>query len=265
MRDGRDERDGRDVIKLCTNWEILFPSSASRPTLRLAFHQICSGIKNGLCLVCMLSAFGCAHLEPLLTSAELRERLQYCYDSSLEELVGIALSVGYPAVSGDGQTRQVLELNNSHSAIIHRQFFEVQPYGAGLSEVFFLENRGSIEHSKFKGFPHHVRKAIRDFLNGLPEDRRREYKPLLIRQEKMSRRMIFYETDEGKKTFEFTQKVTALEISHIYGLYPLPDGPFIFLVHEREKLSRKDFLRADDRYQGLVNTFLSAFRREIKL
>jgi hypothetical protein len=261
----RDERDGRDVIELCTNREILFPVSASRPILSLAFHEICSSIKNVLCLVYVLSAFGCAHLKPLLTSAELRERLQYCHDSSLEELVGIALFKGYPTVSGDGQARQVLELNNPQSATIHRQFFQVQPYGDGLSEVFFLENRGSIKHSKLKGFPRHARKAVSDFLDGLPKDKRSEYKPLLIRQEKMSRRMIFYETAGGKKAFEFTRKVTALEISSIYGLYPLPDGPFIFLVHERKKLSREDFLRADARYQDLVNTFLSVFRGEIKL
>ena len=253
------------MITLCTNREILLPTRASRPTLSPAFDEICSAIKNALYLVCVLSAFGCAHLEPLLTSAELRERLQYCHDSSLEMLVGIALSQGYPAVDSAGQARKVLELNNSHSAIIHRQFFELQPYGDGVSEVFFLENRGSIKHTKFKEFPRHARKAVSDFLDGLPEDRRSEYQPLLIRQEKMSRRMIFYETDGGKRTFEFTRKVTALEISNIYGLYPLPDGPFIFLVQEREKLSRKDFLRADDRYQDLVNTFLRAFRGEIKL
>jgi len=180
-------------------------------------------------------------------------------------LVGIALSKGYRAVNGEGQTRQVLELNNSHSATIYRQFFEVQPYGDGLSEVFFLENRGSVKHSKLSSFPRRVRKAIRDYVDGLSEARRSEHQPLLIRQKKLSRWMIFYEGDRGKKTCEFTRKVGSLEISNLYGLYPLPDGPFIFFGQEREKLSRKDFLQADDHYQDLVNKFLREFRGEIKL
>jgi hypothetical protein len=221
--------------------------------------------RSAMGLLCLISAVSCAYLRPHLTPAELSERLQYCQDRSLEELVGIALSKGYRAVNGEGQARRVLELNNSHSATIHRQFFEVQPYGEGLSEVFFLENRGSAEHSKLSSFPRHARRAIRDFLDGLPEARRSQYKPLLIRQEKLSRRMIFYERDRGKKTFEFTRKVGSLEIANLYGLYPLPDGPFIFFGQEREKLSRKDFLQADDHYQDLLNKFLSEFRGEIKL
>jgi hypothetical protein len=208
---------------------------------------------------------GCAYLDPHLTPAELSERLHYCQDRALEELVNIALSKGYRAVNGEGRARQVLELKNLHSAIIHRQFFEVQPYGDGLSEVFFLENRGSLKHSKLSSFPRHVRRGIRDFLDGLPQDRRSHYEPLLIRQEKLSRRMIFYETDRGNKTFEFTRKVSFLEISNLYGLYPLPDGPFIFFGQRREKLSRRDFLQADDHYQDLVNKFLREFRGEIKL
>jgi hypothetical protein len=208
---------------------------------------------------------GCAYLDPHLTPAELSERLHYCQDRALEELVNIALSKGYRAVNGEGRARQVLELKNLHYAIIHRQFFEVQPYGDGLSEVFFLENRGSLKHSKLSSFPRHVRRGIRDFLDGLPQDRRSHYEPLLIRQEKLSRRMIFYETDRGNKTFEFTRKVSFLEISNLYGLYPLPDGPFIFFGQRREKLSRRDFLQADDHYQDLVNKFLREFRGEIKL
>jgi len=180
-------------------------------------------------------------------------------------LVGIALSKGHRAVNGEGQARQVLELNNADSTTLHRQFFEVQPHGDGLSEVFFLENRGSLKHSKLSRFPRHSRKAIRDFFDGLPEARRSEYKPLRIRQEKLSRRMIFYENDKGKKTFEFTRKVASLEISNLYGLFHLPDGPFIFFGQEREKLSRKDFLQADDHYQDLVHRFLKEFRPEIKL
>jgi hypothetical protein len=244
---------------------LVSPDLRLRPTSGLALHAACSPVGNIFCLVYLLSAFSCAHLEPHLTPAELSERLYYCQDSSLEELVGIALSKGYRAVSGEGRARQVLELNNSHSATIHRQFFEVQAYGDGLSEVSFLENRGSVENSKLSSFPGHARKTIRDFLDGLPEAKRSQYKPLLIRQEKLSRRMIFYETDRGKKTFEFTRKVSSLEISNLYGLYPLADGPFIFFGQEREKLSRKDFLQADDHYQDLLNKFLREFRGKIKL
>jgi len=231
-------------------------------------------------LLFLIGVVSCAYLRPHLTPAELSERLHYCQDRFLEELVNITLycqdrfleelvnitlSRGYEAVNGEGGARQVLELNNSHSATIDRQFFEVQPYGDGLSEVFFLENRGSVNRSKLSNFPRHARRAIRDFLDGLPKDRRSQYKPLLIRQEKLSRRMIFYETGRGKKTFEFTRKVGSLEISNLYGLFPLPDGPFIFFGQEREKLSGKDFLQADDHYQDLVNKFLREFRGEIKL
>ena len=215
-----------------------------------------------LCLICVIS---CAHLRPHLTPAELSERLQYCQDGSLEELVDIALSKGYGVVNGEGRARQVLELNNSHSATIHRQFFEVQPYGDGLSEVFFLENKGSVNDSKLSEFPPHCRRAIRDFLSGLPEDRRSHYEPLLIRQEKLSRRMVTYETYRTKRTFEFTRQVASLEKSNIYGLFHLPDGPFIFFSQEREELRRKDFLQADDHYHYLVNRFLREFRGEIKL
>jgi hypothetical protein len=215
-----------------------------------------------LCLICVVS---CAYLRPHLTSAELSGRLQYCHDSSLEELVGITLSQGQRAVNGGGQGRQILELTAEDANTVHRQFFEVQPYGDGLSEVFFLENRGSVKQSNLSRFPRHFRKAIRDFINGLPEGKRSKYKPLRIRQEKLSRRMIFYENDKGKKTFEFTRKVSSLEISNLYGLFHLPNGPFIFFGQRRERLYRKDFLQADDHYQDLVNRFLREFRGEIKL
>jgi hypothetical protein len=177
----------------------------------------------------------------------------------------MALTRGQRVVNGGGQARQVLELDNSDSNTVHRQFFEVQPEGDGLAEVFFLENRGSVKHSKFSRFPRHSRKAIRDFLDGLPEAKRSVYKPLRIRQEKLSRRMISYENDKGKKTFEFTRKVASLEISNLYGLFHLPDGPFIFFKQRREKVRRKDFLQADDNYQDLVNRFLREFRGEIKI
>lgn len=253
------------MIQLCTKRESLFSSGATRPTTSLAFYEYSILIRNIFCLVCLLSAIGCVYLKPRLTPAELSERLHFCQDSALEELVGIALSKGFRVVNGDGKARQVLELNNSHSAFIHRQFFEVQPYGDGLSEVFFLENKGSVKHSKLYTFPRYARRAIRNFLDGLPKETRSRYKPLLIRQVKLSRRMIFYETDKGKKIYEFTQKVGSLGISRLYGLYPMPDGPFIFFGQEREELFRKDFLLADDRYQDLVSKFLRAFRGEIKL
>ena len=273
-RDERDERDGRELVIMRITFRSfssrlarppVSPDLRFRPTSGLAFHAVCSPIWNIFCLIYLLSAVSCAHLQPHLTPAELSERLQYCQDGSLEELVNIALSKGYGVVNGEGRARQVLELNNSHSATIHRQFFEVQPYGDGLSEVFFLENRGSVSQSKLSRFPRPSRRAIRDFLVGLPEDRRSQYEPLLIRQEKLSRRMIIYETDRGKKTFEFTRKVASLERSNIYGLFHLPDGPFIFFGQERAKLYRKDFLQADDHYQDLLNRFLGEFRGEIKL
>ena len=274
MRDERDERDERELVIMRITLRSfssrlarppVSPDLRPRPSSGPAVHEVCSPLGNLFCLFYLLTAFSCAYLRPQLTPAELSERLYYCQDSSLEELVGIALSKGYRASNGSGRARQVLELNKSHSATIHRQFFEVQAYGDGLSEVFFLENRGSVENSKLSSFPGHARKAIRAFLDGLPEARRSQYKPLLIRQEKLSRRMIYYETDRGKKTFEFTRKVGSLEISNLYGLYPLADGPFIFFGQEREKLSRKDFLQADDHYQDLLDKFLREFRGEIKL
>ena len=245
--------------------QLVSPHISFRPTSSLAFHLLCTLIWNIFCLICLLSAVSCAYLKPHLTTAELSERLQYCHDSSLEELVDIVLSQGQRAVNGCGQARQVLELNHSDSTTLHRQFFEVQPQGDGLVDVFFLENRGSVKHSKLSRFPRHSRKSIKDFLDGLPEGRRSAYKPMRIRQEKLLRRMIFYENDKGRKTFEFTRKVASLEISNLYGLFHLPDGPFVFFGQRRERLCRKDFLQADDNYQDLVNRFLREFRGKIKL
>lgn len=222
-------------------------------------------LRSALGLFCLICVVSCTYLRPHLTPAELSERLQYSHDSSLAELVDIALTRGQRAVNGGGQARQILELDNSDSHTVHRQFFEVQPQGDGLAEVFFLENRGSVKNSKLNRFPRHSRKAIRNFLDGLPEAKRSVYKPLRIRQEKLSRRMISYESDKGKKTFEFTRKVASLEISNLYGLFHLPDGPFIFFGQRREKVRRKDFLQADDNYQDLVNRFLREFRGEIKI
>ena len=222
-------------------------------------------LRSALGLFCLICVVNCTYLRPHLTLAELSERLQYSHDSSLAELVDIALTRGQRAVNGGGQARQILELDNSDSHTVHRQFFEVQPQGDGLAEVFFLENRGSVKNSKLNRFPRHSRKAIRNFLDGLPEAKRSVYKPLRIRQEKLSRRMISYESDKGKKTFEFTRKVASLEISNLYGLFHLPEGPFIFFGQRREKLRRKDFLQADDNYQDLVNRFLREFRGEIKI
>ncbi|MDH3556811.1 MAG: hypothetical protein OES18_13255 [Deltaproteobacteria bacterium] len=78
----------------------------------------------------------------------------------------------------------------------------VQPRAEGLSEVFFLENKGSVDQTQFSRFPRHLRKAIREFLEGLPEARSEEYRPLLIRQEKLSRSMIIYETSNGAQAIE---------------------------------------------------------------
>jgi hypothetical protein len=137
-----------------------------------------------------------------LTETELCERLQHSHDPALEELVGMTLERGYRAVNGEGQARQVLELDHSNPGAIHRQFFEVQPRGEGLSEVFFLENKGSVDQTQFSRFPRHLRKAIREFLEKLPEARSKEYRPLLIRQEKLSRWMIIYETSNGARAIE---------------------------------------------------------------
>ena len=155
-----------------------------------------------LVLLALLAGNGCSYLKPHLTATELSERLQYSHDPALEELVGITLARGYRAVNGEGQARQVLELDHSNPGAIHRQFFEVQPRGEGLSEVFFLENKGSVDHTQFSRFPRHLRKAIREFLEGLPELRSKEHRPLLIRQEKLSRWMIIIDTSNEARAIE---------------------------------------------------------------
>ena len=217
------------------------------------------------CLMLLVSASGCTYFQRQLTPAELAERIQYRRDGPLEELVKIALAVGNWAVNGEGRARQVLELSRSDTGAIHRQFFEVQPRSEEHLDVFFLENKGSVDDSKLSRFPRHLRKDIRRFLEGLPEAISSEYKPLQVRQEKLSRRMIVYQTNNGERAVEFTQDVFSIERSNLYGLYHLPYGPFVFFGQESEDLFRKDFLEADDRYNELVLKFLRLFRPEIKL
>ena len=89
----------------------------------------------------MVSAGGCAYFQRQLTPAELAERLRYGPDENLAKLVNIAVAQGYRAVNGEGRERQVLEMSTSDPGSIHRQFFEVQPRGAGISSVFFLESK----------------------------------------------------------------------------------------------------------------------------
>jgi hypothetical protein len=251
-----------------------------------------------------------------LTATEISERLQYSHDPALEELMGITLARGYRAVNGEGQARQVLELDHSNPGAILRQFFEVQPRGEALSEVFFLENKGSVDHTQFSRFPRHLRKAIREFLEGLPEARSEEYRPLLIRQEKLTRYMI---TSNGARAIEnatarpvecryadpakagfnrasafpvatrlelvdtscrreaeirpqrdsrelqFTQKVSSLERSNLYGLFHLSAARFIFFGKKSKELFRTDYLEADDRYKQLVEKFLQKFRPQLRL
>ena len=218
-----------------------------------------------LLIFVLTAANGCSYFKPHLTSAELSKRYQYDHDRALEELVDIAMALGYEAVNGDGQARQVLELRHSGAGSINRQFFEVQPRGAEHLDVFFLENKGSVDETKLRRFPHYLRSTIREFLAGLPEANSNEYRPLRVRQEKLSRRMIVYQTSTGERTVQFTQNVVSMEKSNLYGLYHLPDGPFVFFGEVSEELFRKDFLEADYRYQELVHKFLEFFRPEIKL
>jgi hypothetical protein len=175
------------------------------------------------------------------------------------------MACGYRAVNGEGQARQVLELDRSNPGVIHRQFFEVQPRSEGLSEVFFLENKGSVDQTQFSRFPRHLRKAIREFLEGLPETRSEEFRPLLVRQEKLSRSMIIYEKSNGARAVEFTQKVAYLERSNLYGLFRLSAARFIFFGKKSKELFRADYLEADDRHKQLVNKFLEIFRPQLKL
>lgn len=218
-----------------------------------------------LALLVVLAASGCSYFKLHLTATELSERLQYSHDRALEELVGITMARGYGAVNGEGQVRQVLELDRSNPGAIHRQFFEVQPRGEGLSEVFFLENKGSVDQTQFSRFPRHLRKAIREFLEGLPEARSEEYRPLLIRQEKLSRSMIRYEKSNGARAIAFTQKVAYLERSNLYGLFHLSAARFIFFGKKPKELFRTDYLEADDRYKQLVEKFLETFRPQLRL
>jgi hypothetical protein len=218
-----------------------------------------------LVLLALIAAGGCAHLKPQLTAAELAERLQYGHDRTLEELVDIAMALGYEAADGEGHVRQVLELSNIGSGSINRQFFEVQLRGEGLYEVLFLENSGSVDQTNLSRLPRHLRTTIREFVEGLPEAKRSEYKPLLVRQQKLSRQMISYQSSDRDRAIEFTQKVISLERSNLYGLFQLPDGPFIFFGKESQKVFRDDFLEADERYNQLVQKFLGAFRPRLTL
>jgi hypothetical protein len=141
----------------------------------------------------------------------------------------------------------------------------VQPRSEEHLDVFFLENKGSVDETKLSRFPRYLRKTIREFLGGLPEASSNEYMPFRVRQEKLSRRMIVYQTSNGERAVQFTQSVVSIEKSKLYGLYHLPDGPFVFFGKESEELFRKDFLEADYLYQKLVHKFLEFFRPEIKL
>ena len=218
-----------------------------------------------LLIFVLTTAGGCSYFKPRLTPAELSKRYQYDQDRALAELVDIAMAWGYEVVNGDGQARQVLELHHSGAGSIHRLFFEVQPRGEEHLDVFFLENRGSVDETKLSRFPRYLRKTIREFLEGLPEASGNAYMPLRVRQEKLSRRMIVYRTSSGEPAVQFTQNVVFIEKSKLYGLYHLPDGPFVFFGKQSEELFRKDFLEADYRYQELVHKFLEFFRPEINL
>ncbi len=249
---------------------IMIKRRMAQSAKRMACLVITPGVRRfapcvPLVVFVLLAASGCSYLKPHLTATELSERLQYSHDRALEELVGITMAHGYRAVNGEGQARQVLELNHSNPGAIHRQFFEVQPRDEGLSEVFFLENKGSVDRTQFSRFPRHLRQAIREFLEGLPEARSEEYRPLLIRQEKLSRSMIIYETSNGARAIEFTQKVASLERSNLYGLFHLSAARFIFFGKKSRELFRPDYLEADDRHKQLVEKFLETFRPQLRL
>ncbi|UCG11786.1 MAG: hypothetical protein JSU72_14850 [Deltaproteobacteria bacterium] len=211
-------------------------------------------------LVILLAATECAQLRPYLSSRELAERLQYGPDKSLEQLVDIAMARGYRAEDGVGPMRRVLELRESSSGSIHHRFFEIQQWGGGLANVFFLENKGSIYQTRLSRFPSQVREEVQLFLEGLPAARREQYKPLMVVQEKISRRMIIYETGAEEQAIEFTHKVISLEKSNLYGLLHLGAGSFIFFGEKAQKLFRKDFLVADERFDQLVHQFLRAYQ-----
>ena len=212
--------------------------------------------------ILLLIAFGgCAWLNRDFTPDELAQRLHYDRDTNLEELVHIAVTRGYRAVDDEEQVRQVVELSRSDPGAVHRQFFEVQPRDAAISDVFFLENKGSVDQTDLRRFPKNLRKDISKFLEWLPESRSHKYKPLLLQQAKLVRTMIIYETGDGGRALEFSSKVVSLEKSTLYGVFRVPSGPFVFFGKESNKLSRKDFLEADKHYHNLVREFLEVFRQ----
>ena len=212
------------------------------------------------CLILLVSAGGCTYFQRQLTPAELAERIQYGRDELLEELVKIALVEGNWAVNGEGRARQVLELSRLDTGSIHRQFFEVQARGAGVSSVFFLENVGSVDQTKIGRFPADLRKEIKKFLAVIPEAGRNLYKPLLVRQEKLLRQMVVYELNDEPMGFEFSEKVSALEKSELYGLFRMPAGPFVFFGKSSREPLRRDLLAADERFKDLVREFLDVYR-----
>jgi len=247
--------------------DVLFPVSLdllSRSAVRSVLRALrLKWIPLGISL--LLAANSCAPLKRNFTLDELAERFHYSRDANLEELVTIAVTRGYSALDGEGQARRVLELSRLTAEAVHRQFFEVQPRDAGFSDAFFLENKGSVNQTDYNRFPARLQKEISSFLEVLPETRSGKYKPLIVQQEKLARRMIVYETGDGGEAMEFTEKVVSLEKSNLYGLFHLPHGPFIFFGGELRKLRRKDFLEADDRYNHLVQEFLGRFRPKTKL
>ena len=249
--------------------------SPSRSIFRLANIPSCDAMRFAtralrrkwipLGISLLLAVSGCARLKRDFTIDQLTQRLHYSRDTTLEELVDIAVARGYEAVNGEGQARKVLELSKSDPGAVHRQFFEVQQREVGFSDVFFLENQGSVDQTEFKRFPDNLRKDISTFLKEVVEARSGEYKPLLVRQEKLARKMMIYETGDGGLAIEFTLKVVSLERSNLYGLFHLPHGPFIFFGKESHEVFQRDFLEADDRYDLLVHRFLGAFRHRSTL
>jgi hypothetical protein len=213
-----------------------------------------------LTLLVLLAVSGCAPFRQELKPEELADRLHYVKDGPLEELVKIAVNRGQWVVDVEGQARQVLELNRSSLNSIHRRFFEILPRGAGLSEAFFLENIGSAEPVGFQRFPASTRKNMREFLKGVKERHRDQYQPLIVRQQKLTKQMIVYESGDGGSVIEFSNRVAFLEKTDLYGLFHLPERSFIFFGQKPKRLYRKDFLEADHTYNHFVQEFLSAFR-----
>ena len=194
-----------------------------------------------LLIFVLTTASGCSYFKPHLTSAELSKRYQYGHDRALEELVDIAMAWGYEAVNGDGQARQVLELQHSGAGSINRQFFEVQPLGEEHLDVFFLENKGSVAESKLSRFPRYLRQTIREFLEGLPEASSTAYRPLRVRQEKLSRRMIVYQTDNGEPAVQFTQHVVSVKKVNCTVSIIFPTGLLFFLENNQRSFFEKIF------------------------